>query len=453
MSYTANYRYAAEKAIEVLEDSDITQAPIVLQQIIERYSGTIKVVPYSKLIRKHGVTREELIAMFDSEMGVCAYEPSTEHYIIYYNDALSRGWFRFTIAHELGHIFLEHHKKAGTNILTRTFIPKEDYEEYEKEANVFGRNLLSPAPLALDIIDDDDEDYEKWDDLQSAFYITERASYIRLGYIYRDLRDYSPDMKAYVSKIQMQYQRTCPSCRTVIPRNAKFCITCGSPSRFKSLRHNPLPAYVRFDPRGRFDHCIQCGNTERSLAAKFCKICGAPLLNHCTGEADPGSKKHINPSNALFCGACGSRTVFNIYKVRLSKEEVPAMKYTDGVDYDVNSMRVKICPRCQNEEFSEKAEFCRICGTDLFNRCEGEPDYHPLNDELMGYINQHVNPSNARFCETCGKPTIYFKNNILVDYEKYQLTESTMNAEIAMIEDELNFATSSQDEEEEMPFS
>ena len=47
LSYFANYKLAAEKAIEVLEDSEITQAPIVLQEIIDRYSSEIKIVRYT----------------------------------------------------------------------------------------------------------------------------------------------------------------------------------------------------------------------------------------------------------------------------------------------------------------------------------------------------------------------------------------------------------------------
>lgn len=202
MSYTPNYKLAAEKAIEVLEESEITQAPIVLRKIIKRYSGDIKVVSYSKLMKQVGRTRSEIITTFGSDLGFCAYEPSTNHFIIYYNDSLSKEWCRFTVAHELGHIFLEHFKIAGTNVLTCTSVSQKEYMEYEKEANVFARNLLSPAPLALDIIDDDDEEYEKSADLQSAFSITETASYMRLKYLHRDLRDYSDKMKAYVETIR-----------------------------------------------------------------------------------------------------------------------------------------------------------------------------------------------------------------------------------------------------------
>ena len=143
---------------------------------------------------------------FLDDIALCPRWSLVDFYIDYGSRApymeSSKEWCRFTVAHELGHIFLEHFEKAGTIVLTCTSVPQEDYMEYEKEANVFARNLLSPAPLALDIIDDDDEEYEKSADLQSAFSITETASYIRLKYLHRDLRDYSDRMKAYVETIR-----------------------------------------------------------------------------------------------------------------------------------------------------------------------------------------------------------------------------------------------------------
>ncbi|HHX23710.1 MAG TPA: hypothetical protein GX723_06835 [Thermoanaerobacterales bacterium] len=86
------------------------------------------------------------------------------------------------------------------------------------------------------------------------------------------------------------------------------------------------------------------------------------------------------------------------------------MIYDDGVEMN-EDMRVSTCPRCENEEFSEEAEYCRICGLRAYNYCEGEPEY-----DWNGYqtdTHYHRNPSNARYCETCGNPTIFFKEKIL----------------------------------------
>ena len=72
-----------------------------------------------------------------------------------------------------------------------------------------------------------------------------------------------------------------------------------------------------------------------------------------------------------------------------------------------STLRVIECPKCKNEEFGKDADFCRICGSHLHNKCEGE-----WNDRDE-YVVQHDNPGNARFCETCGKPTYFFTNGFL----------------------------------------
>jgi hypothetical protein len=76
-------------------------------------------------------------------------------------------------------------------------------------------------------------------------------------------------------------------------------------------------------------------------------------------------------------------------------------------------MRVVKCPLCGNEEFSVTAVHCRICGTMLFNLCEGEWDYPSRR-----CYNRHINPGNARFCEECGKPTYFNSEKFLEPWEK-----------------------------------
>ncbi|WP_423828267.1 ImmA/IrrE family metallo-endopeptidase [Sporotomaculum syntrophicum] len=48
----------------------------------------------------------EICDYFESDLGACAYNRDQEKYVIYYNDTKNnRGLKRFTVAHELGHIF------------------------------------------------------------------------------------------------------------------------------------------------------------------------------------------------------------------------------------------------------------------------------------------------------------------------------------------------------------
>ena len=96
-----NYRLAAEKAVEVLEDCEITQAPIELKHIFEALSNEIRLLTYHDYMHESGRNLEETISDFDSKLGVCAFEPSTNRFLIYHNSGLSDEICHFTLAHLL----------------------------------------------------------------------------------------------------------------------------------------------------------------------------------------------------------------------------------------------------------------------------------------------------------------------------------------------------------------
>ena len=70
----------------------------------------------------------------------------------------------------------------------------------------------------------------------------------------------------------------------------------------------------------------------------------------------------------------------------------------------VDNGRLTECPECHNTEFSDGADYCRICGASRKNLCLYEGRY------------QHENPANARFCETCGAETTFFRYKLLTPW-------------------------------------
>lgn len=418
MGYTANYNLATKTAMEVLEDYEISQAPINLQIIFNTLSSELRLCTYTDFMQSTGKTLAETIAILDSDLGTCLYNPQTEQYAIYYNATHVDEFCRFTIAHELGHYFLGHHRKARTTALSRSFIPKADYQQYENEANVFARNLLSPAPLALNLRNASKAGSVVYN-FEMAFHITSKAAKVRVDFLNRDLRDYSERMRQIASSLKMRCQPFCWNCKTRNPINVSYCITCGSSRVSWFNSYLPLPPDIGYDKNGIFYHCPRCGNNDIAEDTEFCIICGLPLKNRCIADKQNGPKHiHYNASNAKFCARCGSRTQYNIIDFYPSMEVIQEMKYTDGVNYDSDTMKINICPQCGNEEFSDNAFFCRICGADLFNNCIGDEDTD-MNGSPVIY-NQHANPSNARFCEICGKETMFYRKGILKSYQKYQ---------------------------------
>ena len=412
--YFANYKKAAKAAIEVLEDSDITQAPIDLQKIIHHYRLMISLATYSDFITWTGYTRKAVYDFFDSDMGITSYKEQTGQFIIFYDETKSEPWCRFTIAHELGHIFLEHHTVSGAEYLKKDVLSERQYKEFEKEANAFARNLLSPAPLAWEVVQDHPDNQNS--SIEECFDITSLAANVRINYIRRDLRDYTDTMNKACSSIELTFKNTCWKCHTLIPKGATHCVACGSTNILLFNRYISLPPKIRVDKRHVVEYCARCGNRDIADDAFYCIICGAPLINICSGILENGRmrKRHYNPSYCKYCGTCGSETSFLKYHVLTNNKEVKSMNYTDGVPYDPDTLKVKICPVCENEEFSSNASFCKICGTNIYNLCEGT--YYQGEDDLV----RHPNPSNARFCELCGQPTLYGKEGILPNWKAYK---------------------------------
>lgn len=432
----ADYAKAVRVAAEVLEDYGITQVPLQLERIIDALSNEIALTTYTRLMELGGLDYAAVVKLMDSDLGACAYDPQTAQYVIYYNDTLSEAWCRFTIAHELGHIFLEHHLLAGTDVLSRTFVAKAQYKEYENEANAFARNLLSPAPLARIIVKN--KNHADVAEVEKAFFITTKAAETRIAFLKRDLPYCTAEITDKLLQIRiMDFLSSCKDCGYALPEVAEFCPACGGTKRKRQFYFKRLPEPIHTDLLHSVLVCPHCGNTDLSLGAKFCRICGKPAINVCEGHQRGrfAGQRHYNPHYARFCLACGAKTVFNTYNVL--REDIEYMhapiEYNDGVPYDEDTLRIEQCPRCHNQQFSPNALYCRICGMDLYNRCDG------MEEDSYGnwYPNEqarHKNPSNARFCETCGRPTFFFDQNILCDYTKFE-PEGTGSDDTAEVDD------------------
>lgn len=121
------YKNARNAAWQCLIDFKIKALPVNVSELAAK-SG-IKIIKDSRV---------NLLKENQSGMTV---EQEGKFYIIY-KDTEAPERCRFTIAHELGHIFLGHLLTAVPACAYRTFTVQNDFES---SANVFARDLLAPA--------------------------------------------------------------------------------------------------------------------------------------------------------------------------------------------------------------------------------------------------------------------------------------------------------------------
>lgn len=98
---------------------------------------------------------------------------------IFYNYMQIRERINFTIAHEIGHIVLGRH--LTNDVLSHNGII--DNDAMEKEANVFARNLLAPAPMLYDL-----KTLPSTDVGASSFGVSRTFMEIRYTYLYMDYK-------------------------------------------------------------------------------------------------------------------------------------------------------------------------------------------------------------------------------------------------------------------------
>ena len=129
MGLFSNYNIATNKAYEILSLQDCISLPIDIFSIVNSLPN-IRLKKYSDICKRFSISMDEFIDIAESEYGSILKKGNKSEII--YNDYKDITTNRFTVAHELGHVILNHKAKDANE---------------EKEANCFARNILCPIPI------------------------------------------------------------------------------------------------------------------------------------------------------------------------------------------------------------------------------------------------------------------------------------------------------------------
>lgn len=287
----ARYNGTVEKAYEFVNEN-VTQFPIDLFKVIKKLKW--KLLTYEELALQNNCTIDDIIDCLGKD-GYSIYYGN--NYTIAYNNTIkSQGRINFTLAHEIGHIVLNHHKDFDvTKILTDNFT-KAEYKILENEANCFARNILVPAPLISDF-----GLFNMFLKIPTLFNITPKAARARISFLNSDLY-YLTEKQINNFKEKYQRDKQCINCSTKhLDINAKYCPLCGDKKLI--LGDFSMKEYKGINIQ-ELHECPKCENYDLQSKDKYCKICGLKLNNACTAcgmEMD---------TSARYCTECGNVTTY-----------------------------------------------------------------------------------------------------------------------------------------------
>lgn len=109
-------------------------------------------VPLERIVESLGI--ELTYRPMDPDMSGALVETSDKQVFIAVNERHHRNRQRFTIAHELGHYFLDHlhshpHIDREFTVIARNGISSQASDPREMEANAFAANLLLPQEFLI----------------------------------------------------------------------------------------------------------------------------------------------------------------------------------------------------------------------------------------------------------------------------------------------------------------
>lgn len=316
-----DYPKAKQIALKSLLSHQIVDFPIDILSILESYND-IKIISYSEMAKKRGLTFNEIVLINGSTDGVIHYSANRDKYFIAYNDNVHlKERVYWTLAHEYGHYMLEHHKETARSSLARNGLTEIENEVFEREANFFSRFFISPPYI---ITETNMNNYEK---IMSFFGISFTAATNTLNYI---KNSYNKGFKFQLPRSLMNYFNpfidkvingaTCENCNTFYYfKNANYCPICGSGKKYDFYRGEDISMYypgVSTDEDYKTTQCPRCANEEIVDWGDYCPVCGLHLINKCSNEKvnpiEGNDDCHVGPlpSNYRFCPNCSESTTF-----------------------------------------------------------------------------------------------------------------------------------------------
>ena len=142
--------YARQRAYQLLCELDIDRLPID-PWAVAKFFPSIHVLKWTELRENCHQSDPLSINAEGADAKTQLVRGSSDYLVVYDDRVASEGRVRWTIAHELGHIFLGHLVSFEATALCRGSLTEEQYRVLEREADTFAVNLLAPVTIVARI--------------------------------------------------------------------------------------------------------------------------------------------------------------------------------------------------------------------------------------------------------------------------------------------------------------
>ena len=172
---TPRYRYVHQRVKDFVQEMKINSLPVDPIKLIEINKWTLRTFQF--YAQKHGVSLKDVIEAYGTEDAFTVY--CNGNYSIAYNDRIrSIGRIRFSLMHEIGHIYLRHLEEFNKTILSRGGLTKQEYKALESEADTFAAEVLAPYEVMLAL------EWSNYKIIQKMCGLSVQAAQIRASQIF-----------------------------------------------------------------------------------------------------------------------------------------------------------------------------------------------------------------------------------------------------------------------------
>ncbi len=170
------YVYICNKVLQLYKKLPYIKFPLDPRLVFNQINNC-RIMTYHKFAELNQCSLQEVFSLCESESGCTHYDVGKDRYLVLFNSSTDNhnvlGRIRWTLAHELGHVTLNHLPCIVESHIAENNFNNLSHPEFEAEADHFAALLLCPMPL-YEILG-----ITSAQDIQRVFGLSREASDVR----------------------------------------------------------------------------------------------------------------------------------------------------------------------------------------------------------------------------------------------------------------------------------